>query len=142
MDASFGHYINFTGIPDPSANADPCNVEGLPNPGGQGHTDILVKLMADTAMVEEYYITRYIDLINSEFSCTYMNQLLDSMLLEITPEMTGPAPSQISRWGGSDAGWLANVQELKDFIDLRCLALEQGLIDCYELSWTCYPVDI
>jgi hypothetical protein len=47
MDATFGHYINYTGIPDPSANADPCNAENLPNPGGQGHTDILEKLIAE-----------------------------------------------------------------------------------------------
>jgi gliding motility-associated-like protein len=135
MDASFGHYINYTGIPDPSANADPCNVEGLPNPGGQGHTDILVKLMADTAIVEQYYITRYIDLINSEFSCEYMNFLLDSMINEIEPEMN----AQIATWGGTYAGWQSAVQTLKDFIDERCLAMETGLVDCYDLTG---PFDI
>ncbi|MFK7785915.1 MAG: CotH kinase family protein [Crocinitomicaceae bacterium] len=135
MDASFGHYVNYTGIPDPSANADPCNVEGLPNPGGQGHTDILVKLMADTIIVENYYITRYIDLINSDFSCVEMNILLDSMLNEIEPEMN----DQISLWGGTYAGWQGAVQDLKDFIDERCLAMEIGLIDCYDLTG---PFDI
>jgi gliding motility-associated-like protein len=135
MDASFGHYINFTGIPDPSANADPCNVEGLPNPGGQGHTDILVKLMADTAIVEQYYITRYIDLINNEFSCDYMNILLDSMVNEIDPEMG----SHTATWGGSYAGWQGTVQAVRDFIDERCIAMETGLVDCYDLTG---PFDI
>jgi len=135
MDASFGHYINYTGIPDPSANADPCNAEGLPNPGGQGHTDILVKLMADTAIVEQYYITRYIDLINNEFSCDYMNYLLDSMINEIDPEMG----AQVATWGGTYAGWQQAVQDMKDFIDERCIALEQGLIGCYDLTG---PFDI
>lgn len=130
MDASFGHYVNYTGIPDPSANADPCNVEGLPNPGGQGHTDILLKLMADTAIVEQYYITRYIDLVNTDFSCASMNALLDSMINHIQPEMQG----QIDRWGGTMTGWNDAVQELRDFIDVRCNALEQGLIDCYNLT--------
>lgn len=130
MDASFGHYVNYTGIPDPSANADPCNVEGLPNPGGQGHTDILVKLMADTAIVEQYYITRYIDLINTDFSCVEMNALLDSMINEIQPEMN----AQVATWGGTYAGWEAAVQTLRDFIDERCVALEQGLIGCYDLT--------
>lgn len=130
MDATFGHYINYTGIPDPTANADPCNVENLPNPGGQGHTDILEKLIAENPVVEQYYIARYIDLVNTYFSCTYMNQLLDSMVNEISPEMTG----QATKWGGSFAGWQNNVQELRDFIDLRCTALEQGLIDCYSLT--------
>jgi gliding motility-associated-like protein len=130
MDASFGHYINFTGIPDVTANADPCNVENLPNPGGQGHTDILQKLIDENPIVEQYYITRYIDLVNTYYSCDYMNQLLDSMLNEIAPEM----PGHVARWGGSMAGWNNNVQDLRDFIDARCLALEQGLIDCYTLS--------
>ena len=130
MDATFGHYINYTGIPDPTANADPCNAENLPDPGGQGHTDILEKLINENPIVEQYYITRYIDLVNTKFSCVYMNQLLDSMVNILTPEMTG----QVARWGGSLAGWQSNVQELRDFIDARCLALEQGLIDCYSLT--------
>lgn len=130
MDATFGHYINYTGIPDPTANADPCNAENLPNPGGQGHTDILEKLINENPDVEQYYVTRYIDLINTYFSCDYMNTLLDSMLNEITPEMT----AHVARWGGTVAGWQSNVQDLRDFIDARCLAMEQGLIDCYGLS--------
>lgn len=130
MDATFGHYINFTGIPDPTANADPCNVENLPNPGGQGHTDILEKLINENPDVEQYYITRYIDLINTQFSCTYMNQLLDSMINEIAPEMT----QHVARWGGTVAGWQANVQTMRDFINARCVAMEQGLIDCYSLT--------
>jgi gliding motility-associated-like protein len=52
------------------------------------------------------------------------------MLNEIIPEM----PGHVARWGGTMAGWNNNVQDLKDFIDARCLALEQGLIDCYTLS--------
>ncbi len=130
MDASFGHYINYTGIPDPTANADPCNVENLPNPGGQGHTDVLQKLIDEQPEVEQYYITRYIDLINTSFSCPSMQQLLDSMIAEIQPEMQG----QIDKWGGTYAGWQANVQQLKDFIDLRCTALTAGLIGCYNLD--------
>ena len=130
MDATFGHYTNYTGIPDPSANADPCNAENLPDPGGQGHTDILEKLIAENPQVEQYYVTRYIDLVNTHFSCDYMNTLLDSMVNILAPEMVG----QVSRWGGSIAGWQANVQAMRDFIDDRCLALEQGLIDCYDLE--------
>lgn len=131
MDATFGHYFNYTGIPDPSANADPCNVENLPDPGGQGHTAILQKLIDENPVVHQYYVARYIDLVNTYFSCDYMNYLLDSMIAQIDPEMQG----QVTRWGGNSyAGWQANVQVLRDFIDARCLALEQGLIDCYTLT--------
>ena len=133
MDATFGHYVNYTGIPDPSANADPCNVENLPNPGGQGHTNILQKLINENPVVEQYYITRYIDLVNTYFSCDYMIPLLDSMVAEITSEM----PGQIAKWpqpGSSFADWQSKVQTLRNFINNRCTALEQGLIDCYSLT--------
>lgn len=130
MDACFGHYTNFTDIPDDSPNADPCNVENLPNPGNQGHTTIMQKLIDENPTVKQYYITRYVDLVNTFYSCEYMNFLLDSMLTIITPEM----PAQIAKWGGSMAEWGQNVQELKDFIDARCAALTQGMMDCYALE--------
>lgn len=131
MDATFGHYINYTGVPDPSANADPCNVENLPNPGGQGHTDILEKLIDENPMVEQYYIARYADLVNTYLSCDYMTFLLDSMINEIDPEM----PGQIAKWGGiSYGGWQGNVNALEAFINQRCAAIQQGMIDCYDLS--------
>lgn len=128
-DATFGHYINYTGIPDVSPNADPCNPEALPDPGGQGHVPILNALMA-SPIFKQYYITRYADLMNTTFSCDSMIALLDSMIAEITPEM----PQQIQRWGGSLSEWQTNVNTLRTFIQTRCTALVQGLIDCYNLN--------
>lgn len=130
LDATFGHYINYTGIPDISANADPCNAENLPNPGGQGHTEILTKLINENPDVEQYYITRYTDLQNTYFNCNYMIPLLDSMVAVIAPEM----PAQIAKWGGTVAQWNQNVQDMRQFILDRCAALDQGMIDCYSLS--------
>ncbi len=130
MDASFGHYINYTGIPDESANADPCNVENLPDPGNQGHSVILQKLMNENPVVEQYYINRYADLLNTYLSCDYMNFLLDSMIAQIEPEMNG----QITKWGGTYAGWQAEVQQLRDFINTRCVQLNTGMVNCYALS--------
>lgn len=129
MDATFGHYVNYTGIPNTTANADPCNVENLPNPGGEGHTEIMVKLM-DNPTFEQYYISRYIDLGNTTFSCDNMIHVLDSLLNIITPEM----PAQIARWGGSVAQWQSNVQDMKDFINDRCAAIDNGLVGCYNLT--------
>ena len=129
MDATFGHYINYTGIPDETANADPCNPETLPNPGGQGHTEILIKLM-DNPVFEQFYISRFIDLGNTVYSCDYMIAHLDSLIALIEPEM----PGQVAKWGGSITTWNNNVQNLKDFINDRCIAITQGMIDCYNLS--------
>jgi gliding motility-associated-like protein len=129
MDATFGHYINYTGIPSTAPTADPCNVENLPDPGGQGHTEVITELM-DNPGFEQYYISRYIDLNNTVFSCPNMQSLLDDMIATIQPEMQG----QVTKWGGTVAQWQANVQTLKDYIDTRCVALNTGLVNCYNLT--------
>ncbi|HPQ59092.1 MAG TPA: CotH kinase family protein [Flavobacteriales bacterium] len=130
MDATFDHYANFTGIPDQSVNADPCNSENLPDPGGQGHTQILTKLMNENQQVRDFYVNRYIDLGNTLFSCNTMVPFLDSLIANIAPEM----PGQVARWGGSVADWQANVQLMRDFIEQRCITIQQGLVDCYDVS--------
>lgn len=130
MDATFGHYVNYTGIPDESPNADPCNAENLPNPGGQGHTEILEKLINENPIVEQYYIARYADLANTYFSCSYLIPLLDSMVNEIAPEMAG----QCQKWGGTYAGWQNRVTQLRNFIISRCTAITAGMVDCYQLT--------
>lgn len=130
MDACFGHYVNFTSIPDDSPSADPCNAENLPDPGGQGHTELLVKLLDENETVRNFYINRYIDLGNTVFSCDNMIPFLDSLVNLIAPEM----PGHVARWGGSVAGWEANVQEIRDFINERCEAVVDGLMDCYDLE--------
>jgi gliding motility-associated-like protein len=129
MDATFGHYVNYTGIPDETAGADPCDPEGLSNPGGQGHTDILTDLMANPTF-EQYYITRWIDLSNTVFSCASLIAKLDSLIAIIDPEM----PAQIAKWGGNYATWQTNVNTLRTFIQDRCAQLDAGLIDCYNLN--------
>ncbi|MBK7945470.1 MAG: gliding motility-associated C-terminal domain-containing protein [Flavobacteriales bacterium] len=43
-------------------------------------------------------------------------------------------PGQIARWNGSVAGWQNNVQVLRDYIDTRCVTIQQGLVDCYNLN--------
>jgi gliding motility-associated-like protein len=130
MDATFGHYFNYTGIPDQSPAADPCNADNLPDPGGEGHIPVLNKLMAENDSVRQYYVSRYIDLGNDIFNCDFMIGLLDSLVGVIEPEMG----RQCGRWGGSVAGWQANVQVLRDFINARCVQINEGLVDCYDVS--------
>lgn len=130
MDNTFGHGTNYTGIPNNSFTADPCNVENLPNPGGQGHTQILKKLMDENPIVNQYYITRYADLMNTTFSCDFMHHVLDSMVAVMDTEM----PGQIARWGGNYSTWQARVQTLKTWINNRCANLVTGMQDCYDLT--------
>lgn len=128
-DATFGHYINYTGIPSQTTDADPCAPESLGDPGGQGHIPVLLKLMENPGF-ENFYINRFIDLTNTVFACSNMENKLDSMINVISPEMNG----QITRWGGTMTEWQANVQAMRDFITQRCTDIQQGMIDCYNLT--------
>jgi gliding motility-associated-like protein len=128
-DATFGHYINYTNIPNTSPNADPCDPEGLPDPGGQGHVPIVNALM-DNPTFKQFYVNRFADLMNTSLSCDTMIGLLDTMVAEIAPQM----PAQIARWGGSMSGWTGNVTTLRNFIQARCVAIETGMLGCYNLT--------
>lgn len=130
MDATFGHYVNYTGIPNQGTNADPCDPNTLGDPGGQGHVPILNALMDTSQTFQDYYINRYIDLNNTTFSCTNMINVLDSMIAVIAPEM----PGQIAKWGGTLTTWQSNVAALRDYIIARCDSITQGLMGCYDLT--------
>ena len=130
MDASFGHYVNYTGIPNTSPTADPCDIQGLGNVGGQGHVPILNKLFTSPEF-QATYVNRYADLSNTCFSCDNMISFLDSLILNIDPEM----PRQIQKWGGNYNTWQNNVQELRDFILSRCAdEIVSGIEDCYDVE--------
>ena len=40
----------------------------------------------------------------------------------------------VARWGGSVADWQNNVQALRTYIETRCVVIEAGLVDCYDLE--------
>ncbi|TAL57683.1 MAG: hypothetical protein EPN85_13475, partial [Bacteroidetes bacterium] len=67
-DATFGHYINYTGIPDTSPTASPCDPENPVLDDPEDHIGILVKLRQNPDF-NQYYISRQIDLWNTVFSC-------------------------------------------------------------------------
>lgn len=128
MDAALGHFINYTGMPDVSATAPPCQVDNLNV--GNGHIQSLRKLIEENEEAKTMYINRYADLINTHFSCENLLHLLDSMTAVIAPEM----PRQIQRWGGNITTWQNNVQTLRNFINQRCNAMPGLLANCYQLS--------
>jgi hypothetical protein len=128
MEAALGHFHNYTGIPDVTANALPCNVENINV--GNGHAQSLKKLITENEYVWRKYVTRYIDLLNTHLSCENAIHVLDSMVAVIQPEM----PRQIARWGGDMFTWGNNVQNIRDFLNQRCDALVQGLKACYNLE--------
>ena len=136
-DATFGHYINYTGIPDQSANADPCDPEEIGFTDFEGHIAMFTDLMENEEFLT-LYISRYADLNNTYFSCDFMIPLLDTMIMKIAPEM----PRQIDRWGGSISDWENNVQTLRDFIEDRCTIIDEAIVDCYEDEGISGPFDV
>lgn len=128
-DATFKHYINYTGLPDVDPSADPCDPSTLNNPGGQGHIPILNKLLTNSTF-KQYYVMRYFDLINTGLSCKRMTDILDSMVLVITPEM----PGQVAKWGGTMTQWQNNVSALKTFIQTRCDTVTKLFNGCYNVT--------
>ncbi len=135
MEAALGHFINYTGLPDASANANPCQVENITV--GNGHAQILKKMIDENPQVKERYVNRYIDLMNTHFKYENAVAVLDSMVNNIAPEM----PKQIERWGGSIDEWQDNVQDIRDFLQTRSDALVSGLMSCYDLTGP-YPTEI
>jgi hypothetical protein len=127
-DATYGHYINYTFIPDQGPTADPCNIELIsPETDFEGHLTIFARLFENPDFFA-LYINRYADLTNTYLGCDFMLELLDSMVDRIRPEM----PRQIARWGGTMEGWELNVEELRNFMLTRCTIISDGMIDCYE----------
>ena len=129
-DNTFGHGANYTGVPSTNPNADPCQIDEMGDVGGQGHVPILNALFDNEDFFADY-VQRYATLSNSIFSCDRMIEVLDSMVNVIAPEMQ----RQVDRWGGTYAGWEANVQEVRDFILQRCNnTVIEGLEDCYDVT--------
>jgi hypothetical protein len=130
-DATYGHYINYTNIPDTGPTALPCNPETLTNTQSdpKGHIKILKRLMQNP-FVKQYYISRQADLINTAYSCENMLAELDSIVAVLTPEMEQHA----ARWDGTMSEWQANVAQLRNFINTRCKAMDEGIIECYDLE--------
>lgn len=129
-DATFDHYINYTGLPSTQYDAPPCNPEGLS--GGsdpEQHIRVLNKLRTNQK-VERYYVTRMADLMYTVFGCENMLGYLDSIENLIDPEMARHA----QRWDGTYAEWKNNLDELRDFIANRCNILPGLMEDCYDVE--------
>ncbi len=154
-DATFHYYINYSGVPNTNANAKPCDIDQISDYvqnqfffGAMNdtcvtfgndtfcfrvdgkHDLIFRKLQAENPEFRQLYYSRQADLQNTVFSCANMLHVLDSMVAVIDPEMTRHA----ERWGGTYDHWKQNVQKLRDFISQRCTLLDDGMVDCFDLT--------
>lgn len=129
-DATFGHYINYTGIPNTGPYADPCDPEGLTGSSDpEGHIQVLNKLRQNPEF-NQFYVSRMIDLWNTVFSCDNMISQLDSIVAKLTPEMAAHG----TRWNGTLSEWQTNIDTLRTYILNRCNNMANGFIGCYSLN--------
>ncbi|HMX41322.1 MAG TPA: CotH kinase family protein, partial [Saprospiraceae bacterium] len=129
-DATFGHYINYTGIPNTSPSAKICDPESLTNwSDPEGHIKVLKRLRTNPDF-NQYYLSRQADLLKTVFSCDTMLQDLDRVVATIEPEMQRHA----DRWSGTYAEWQENVEQLRTFISSRCATVRNTFDDCYNLT--------
>jgi hypothetical protein len=101
------------------------------NQGNVGaHEKMFLKLLEESETFKQLYYGRYADLMNTVYTCENMIETLERMVAVIDPEMD----RQIARWGGTRTEWESNVEDLKEFINQRCELLDDGLVECYEVT--------
>lgn len=127
-DATFNHYINYTGVPGTDPEVYPCFPEDLWN-DPEDHIEILNALI-DNEEFYQYYVTRYIDLYNTTFHPDSMLPYLDSIEEYMQDEMF----NHVARWGGTLGQWRENVEKIRWFIQARHDYLPEGFIDCYNIT--------
>ena len=132
-DATFNHYINYTGVPNENPDAEPCYPEDI-TADPLDVIELLNALLANEEFVQ-YYNTRYMDLMNTAFKEDNIIGVLDG----IKNSMTFDMQKHIERWGGNIFEWESNVQKLRDFISDRVDYIPHGLNSCYDLTG---PYDI
>ncbi len=137
-DATFGHYINYTGIPAQSPYLEPCFHESLTSQwqDPEGHVTVLNKLLENEGF-RQYYINRYVDLLNTGYKPENAMALFDSLVSVIQPEMA----RHCTRWGGNIPEWNDNVQKIRDFYNIRYQVVWDGMNGCYNTTGP-YPVTV
>lgn len=132
MDNTYNLGQNYSGWPNGTGfGSDPCDLDAIFQNAGadMGHMDIFNALMNNPGF-RNLFVTRYAELLNGPLTCPPINAHLDSIVNVLTPEM----PGQIARWGGTMAGWNANLTFLRNEINGRCNVITQGAIDCYNVT--------
>ncbi len=141
MDATFGYFINWIGLPNTNPDALPCDIDDLSLSLSWGeHEDILYKLIEENDHFRNMYFSRYADIANSAFSCETMIETLNRLESDIDPEM----PRQMERWEGSGSynEWKSNVDELRAYVEERCEFIHESLVECHEELTDIYDITL
>ena len=128
-DATFNHYINYTGVPNDDPDAEPCYPEEISAYDPLSIIELLNELLENEEFAR-YYNTRYMDLMNTAFKEEEMIGLVEEIENSISLDMN----HHFLRWGGYAVQWHDNVNGIKEFISDRIDYLPGGMNSCYELT--------
>ena len=140
-DATFNHYINYTGVPNEDPDAEPCYPEDI-TADPLGVIDLLNALL-DNEDFQQYYNTRYMDLMNTAFKEDEMIGLIEDIENSVSFDMN----QHFDRWGGYPFVWHHNVNKIKNFVSDRIDFIPEGMNSCYNLTGPysvtldVYPID-
>ncbi len=143
MDASFGHYINYSGVPNTNPNASPCDVlNNSPIDDPEQLLSSFEKILDQNPAFKDFVANRYNDLLNTYWDCDYSIPLLDRLTIEKEPEMQ----RQLDRWpewlgsgnegnnNGTYAEWQNHIQDIRNFLNTRCGLIDNLLSSCLNLG--------
>lgn len=87
-----------------------------PGRGYSGSRTRLIRGLLENDSYKEYFITRFCDLINSEYHPTNLKAVLNEIVADLEPEI----PKHIGRWGvNSVTNWGNEIQVIEDYINAR-----------------------
>lgn len=95
----------------------------------------LLRSLLQNPSFRHAFINRFADLLNSNFKEEVVLARVDEVEMMYAPEIG----AHIQRWGtfgGSLAGWQANVEEIRQFARLRPEIQRQQIVDYFELPGT------
>ncbi len=97
-----------------------------PNP----YTDMMNSLLKNSSF-KNYFINRFCDLLNYQWTNNNINKIIDDNVTEIAPEIN----AQANRWNSLDSvAWLSEVQHLKNFHAARPNILRSHIQNYFSLN--------
>ncbi len=139
MDAICGlQQPNYTGLATTGYQANPCEPTSLfQNNANIKHTDMLTRLLQNPEF-EQSYKDNWVMMFNGPLECTKLLAHYDSIVNILTPEMN----RQALAWGGTMAGWQANVQQMRTYLQNRCAVIADKLDTCLDLKMGTLKLDV
>jgi len=95
---------------------------------------LLLRKLLENEEYRNFFINQFADLLNTTLSPKHVTETIDSLAAIIEPDIPLEMTRWSSEWGGSVDGWLANVQELRDFAQQRPGFVRDHIVEKFGLT--------